>query len=689
MARGGSSAARLNFGGGPRGASAERRPALPAERAAPARAGLAFATAFGALLVVYAATLAPGVTFWDAGEFLAAVHAFGIPHPPGTPLFVVLARAWAALLPFLSTALATNLLSAVCSAGAGAIAAALVARWTGQWLAGLAAALAAGTMSTVWLNATETEVYAVALLLVALTLWAADGAGKRGDERRVVLTGYLIAVAVPLHASALVAAPAAIALAAQGPEGEPRPRVAIALGATFVLAMAATRLSPWLAGAGTLALVALALRPSGADEPRAAGLGRAAPLALLGVALVAFSALLALLARARLDPAINQGNPSTLAALLDVVGRRQYAVAPLWPRQAPVWLQLANLFQYADWQVALGAVPSPLFSVERAALTALFLWLGVEGSRAHRRADRRSWRAMVVLLVAASLGTLVYLNFKAGPSIGYGILPDDVPHEARDRDYFFVLAFWCWGLWAGIGAVALARAGRPARAPWGVALAALPLLLNWPVADRRREPDASTPRLVAETLLRPLPPRAVLFVWGDNDTYPLWYAQQAMKLRRDVRVVTVPLLPAPWYREELARRDALNPASARWPGSLVAAAREVADRARGLGRPVAVAVTIPASARDSLGGPWRFLGMAFVEDPAAAGDPAGVAVDRGRASALAGRLAPWLAAHPPTAVTDVTTLGMWELFACPRLAAAWGGGDPPPADSLATLCNFR
>ena len=77
------------------------------------------------------------------------------------------------------------------------------------------------------------------------------------------------------------------------------------------------------------------------------------------LAIAAASAVVVLLVRAGHDPALNQGNPSTWSALLDVVARRQYAVAPLWPRQAPLWLQVGNLFEYADWQFALGLAPSP------------------------------------------------------------------------------------------------------------------------------------------------------------------------------------------------------------------------------------------------------------------------------------------------------------------------------------------
>jgi hypothetical protein len=55
-------------------------------------------------------------------------------------------------------------------------------------------------------------------------------------------------------------------------------------------------------------------------------------------------------------------------------------------------------------------------------------------------------------------------------------------------------------------------------------------------------------------MLRAVPRNGILFAYGDNDTYPLWYFQQVRHFRRDVTVVTIPLLGSPWYRAELMRR---------------------------------------------------------------------------------------------------------------------------------------
>ncbi len=635
---------------------------------------------------MYAATLAPGVTFWDAGEFIAAAHALGIPHPPGTPLFVMLLHAWASLaghvVPY---AVATNLASALCTAGAAGLAAWILAGGSPRVPGGaaVAAALTAGAMSTVWLNATETEVYAASLLLAMGTLAAAARASREPGVRWLVLTAYLTALAVPLHLSALVATPAAVVLVGQRDDGVDLPR-ALALAGAWVLSVGAGRVSVPLLAVGGVVLIA-----AGAAWARRGGArrGAATAAAVAGVCVVAVSAVAFMLVRARFDPFINQGDPSSWQALLDAVARRQYDVAPLWPRQAPAWLQLANVGQYADWQVALGLGPTVLPSAGGTIATAAFLALGVFGAARHRDDDRRTWRALVTLFVCGTLGVAVYLNLKAGPSLGAGVLAPSALHEARERDYFFSLGFWAWGLWAGYGAVALARRlGRGSGV--GVAVAALPIALNWSAVTRRHEPEASLPTRWATGLLGATPRNAVLLAAGDNDTYPLWYAQEVLGVRRDVRVVTLPLMPAGWYRAELHRRGDLLPAPkpGDWRGDDLSEAAIVVQRAEGEGRAVAVSVLVPAADRETLGRVWTANGLVFVLDTATARAGAReIALDATAARTLAAFGAG--GANGVRESTDPADGYFEALLGCPGYLLRRAAG--PPSASLDSLCNFQ
>ena len=642
--------------------------------------------AAASLAAVYIATLAPGVTFWDAGEFIAAAHSLGIPHPPGTPLFVVQLSAWAHALAFLPFATATNLFSSACTVAAVGLTALWIGRATREPLAGLAAGIAAGAMSTVWQNATETEVYAASLLLSVAAIVAADRAGRTGETRFTLLTAYLLALAVPVHLSALVAAPVAVQLAATRPTGGFDRRTALLLFGVSVMTAGVGRMSPWMIGVG-LALIVLAAAVRRAGDETGGRRGRTGiVIAVVVVAGVALSAIAFLIVRARFDPTINQAYPRSWGQLAYVVARRQYDVAGLWPRRAPIWLQLANWFEYADWQWALRLAPGVVPNVWRVLVTSLFGGLGFAGAAWHRRRDRRTWLAVLLLFLCGSLGVIAYLNLRAGRTFAWGFVPEDAAHEARDRDYFFTLGFWAWGIWAGMGAIAVAQ--RVGRAWLGVALVALPILLNWSVVNRRSEPDASLARETARQLLEPLPRRAVLFVEGDNDTYPLWYAQEVEGERRDVTVVTLPLLGAPWYIEELRRRHGLGDrANASDPE---AAASLIANDARTLNRPVAAANTLEPRERAALSRRWRVIGLVAIAEPGTSengGSAAEISLDTAALRRVAQSIETWQRGRQARDQPDSIHEYFLRLFSCPSRLLA--GAAVPASASLDSLCNLR
>jgi hypothetical protein len=113
-----------------------------------------------------------------------------------------------------------------------------------------------------------------------------------------------------------------------------------------------------------------------------------------------------------------------------------------------------------------------------------------------------------------------------------------------------------WGLWSGIGLASVVRlvAERMPRArafaPALLAVAFLPLALNWTAATRKG-PDARLPADFAYNLLNSVPPYGILFTYGDNDTFPLWWAQEADGIRQDVTVVCLALANTDWYLRQL------------------------------------------------------------------------------------------------------------------------------------------
>ncbi|MGQ0714038.1 MAG: protein O-mannosyl-transferase family [Gemmatimonadaceae bacterium] len=631
------------------------------------------------LLAVYVATAAPTVTLWDAGEFIAAVETLGIPHPPGTPLYVLLARVWSDALGFLPRAFATNLFSAAATAAAVAMLAALLVRpGSGdrerRTLAACAAAICAGATATVWSNATETEVYAASLALSLALLLVAERAGRATDARWHVLLGYLFALAVALHMSALVAIPGAVLFASSDASGRFSKRAALGVAGAGITAAGAGTVSLPVMGFG-LAMIAGSAFLERSDRTAVSTRSLAA---LVIVVALGLSATVVMVVRSAHDPALDSGNPETWGALLEVVGRRQYAPAGLWPRQAPLWIQAGNVVEYLDWQFAMGLDADVAPSWRRTPITLLFALLGVVGCIGHARDDRRSWLALATVFVSATVGLVVYMNFKAGASYAWSFIPESTAHEVRERDYFFALGFFIWGAWAGYGAV---RWLSPRRLKWlGLAVACAPIVLNWRITNRRREPEALLARAAAQAWLLPLAPRTVLVTGGDNDSFPLWYLQLVEGVRPDVTIVTAPLLGAAWYRQEIARRTDLLPrASAGGQGDRL---RRLVAAAERLGRPVAISLTVDPERRAAIGSELRFDGLVFRPDSS------GMQLDPAAAARVAQLIPGVVLERDPLDTPDRAPRFIARVLGCPSLVVRAAAGEVPIA-SLDSTCNFR
>jgi hypothetical protein len=523
--------------------STTRTGTTPSDEAAKLRPPYGAAAVAGALVfALYAITLAPTTAFWDTSEYIATAHIVGIPHPPGNPLFVVLARAWSVLLaPLgLSVAVRVNLFSAFMSAAAHGLWFLVihhVLRYFSddrrfRFVGAAAAVLVSATAFTVWNQSNVNEkVYTVSLLTIALLVWLAfrwqENLGKGKDDNLLVLMAFILALSVGNHLMAFLAAPA--------------------IG-VFILVVHPKTLLNWK------------IYPA------------AIVAAVLGLSIHLFLPI-----RAGLNPVINEAAPTCpdvgaalgaivtygkagCVALAEALNRTQYDKPPLTIRQAAMWSQVVNYLQYFDWQWARSlAGENTVFANLRLPFTMLFTGLGVWGAIEHFRRDRASFYCVATLFLTLSLALVYYMNFKYGYSLDAPVPGSDM-HEVRERDYFFTVSFSLWGLWAGVGIATLWREAAhelKTRLSWAapvLGLAFIPLVLNWSWASRANDYAA---RDWAYNLLMSVEPYGVLFTNGDNDTFPLWYLQEAEGIRRDVTVIVTSYLNTAWYTKQL--RDLTAP----------------------------------------------------------------------------------------------------------------------------------
>lgn len=135
------------------------------------------------------------------------------------------------------------------------------------------------------------------------------------------------------------------------------------------------------------------------------------------------------------------------------------------------------------------------------------------------------------------------------------------PFEPRERDYSVVGSFYVFAIWIGFGAYAIIAALKPiaktkllAPIVTLICLILVPGVLasnNWDDHDRSGK---ETAHAMAVQYLESCAPNAILFTIGDNDSFPLWYAQEIEGIRTDVRVVNTSLLQTDWYIDQMKRK---------------------------------------------------------------------------------------------------------------------------------------
>jgi transmembrane protein TMEM260 (protein O-mannosyltransferase) len=511
------------------------------------------------IFALYIVTLAPTTAMWDTSEYIAAAYTLGLPHPPGNPLFVLIGRVFAVLPIAPNVAMRINVLAAVCSAGAAAMWFLITERVLVGWLpmrwqrivGATVATIIGATAFTVWNQSVVNEkVYTVSLLGIAviswlMIRWSDDPDGRKAD-RTLVLVAYLLGLGYTNHMAGML------------------PGLAVSVA---VLVRRPRTLLRWRLLLAALAALVFGITPFATQPIRAAYF-----------------------------PALNEGEPTACQNGLKVsctfsketydrfmynFNRGQYGKPTLSERQAPFTGQLGMWWYYFKWQWLRDAhIDQPGL---QAVLAAVFLVLGLFGGWIHYKRDRRSFWYFGTLMFSMTLLLIYYLNFKYGatqsPELG-----NTVDREVRDRDYFYLWSFSAWGVWAGLGLLYIwesisslfgtepVKLGHetveePKKSSWLkgspiLALALIPLLTNWSSAPRRGHTDTAD---FAHDMLNSVEPYGVLVVVGDNDTFPLWYAQEVEGIRKDVVVANTSLLNTDWYTRQLIRRPVYDYDPAKGP----------------------------------------------------------------------------------------------------------------------------
>ena len=468
--------------------------------------------------VVYFDTMAPTVSYWDCGEFIAVSHTLGVPHPPGSPFFLLLGRIFS-MLPFSEDiAFRVNIISPLVSALAVMLLylsiVKVVTHWRGEiknisdslivFGGGVSGALAFAFTDSHWFNAVEAEVYAFSTFFTAIVVWLIllwnEKADQKGHERYLLIIAYMIGLATGLHLLNLLAIPfITLIIYFRKYKVEWKSfgiNVLITAVIFFVIhngiikglpKMAAGFLGVWGTAFLILSIFGLMVWAILNKQHLISFVATSVVLVLLG-----YSTYTMIFIRSNQDPTIDENDPETVEAMISYLEREQYGSVGQFPRR---FKGLRQMYEVVGPPASNGEYSSRQKSQYRKIdmskqwdffwnyqikkmYNRYFLWQfagrgpstesGVTAMGANSREDGVYWSqfGLPLALIIGLIGMFYHgskdqrMSFSVMSLFlltGYAIiiyLNQDDP-QPRERDYSYVGSFFAFSIWIGAGVSAI------------------------------------------------------------------------------------------------------------------------------------------------------------------------------------------------------------------------------------------
>ncbi len=470
-------------------------------------AGLVYLVA----LIVYIMTVQESLSFWDCGEFIACSYILGIPHPPGSPLFVMMGRLFSLLPIAADISHRINLLTALSSSFTAMFSYLLTKRLIDylsgdkrhqlayriiSYVGGVCGGFFVAWSRTNWGNSVEAEVYGLALALSVLVFYLSliyfEHRGTTKGTRIMIFVYFLAAIGIGVHMTVYLILPIAAIFFILRKDSEPRDYMIVSAYAVVELAMillfsngrggvtvfylASALLGASLivflykkidwsvliaTGAVTTVMISFSdyfrLLPASfvvmiilafLSRKYRWNLNWKAGLAILFIFFVGLSVHLYIPIRSADNPRIDENNPSRdWETFVNFLDRKQYGQMSMVDRMFQRRGLLRNQFG-RHAHMGFWSFFEDQYSKGHGNFLPI-LALGLIGLGAMIRRRQEIGMPFLTLILICSAGLILYMNFADGTQ--YNFRTTDAYLEVRDRDYFFTPAFVFFGIAIGLG----------------------------------------------------------------------------------------------------------------------------------------------------------------------------------------------------------------------------------------------